>query len=61
MPGTYPLIYQGWIWVRVVDSPYVVSPIQVGDSEALLAQSFTIMIQLAHLVGIICDTERRSQ
>ena len=48
------------VWV-LVDSPYVVSPIQVGDSEALLAQSFKIMIQLAHLVGIICDTERRSQ
>ena len=39
----------------------VVSPIQVGDNEALLAQSFPKMIQLAHLVGIICDTERRSQ
>ena len=59
MPGTDPLISQGWIWV--VNCPYVVSPIQVGDNEALLAQSFPKMIQLAHLVGIICDTERRSQ
>ena len=60
MPGTDPLISQCWVWV-LVDSPYVVSPIKEGDNEALLAQSFTIMIQLAHLVGIICDTERRSR
>ena len=62
VPRSDPLSSQGWIWAvsQSISGFSNLSKVLL-KGIASLNESFTIMSQLAHLFGIICDTERRSQ